>query len=100
MTILDPSDDTPNFDPIEICTPVHTEIIYKCTAALVNNKTTKLDQKLNNGDLVEIIINKNRKSQNRDWIKFAATKRAQDKIKSQARKFLLASFKKIVPGLK
>lgn len=85
--------------PIDFAYAVHTEIGHKCTAALVNNKMAKLDQKLNNGDLVEIIIDKNRKGPSQDWIKFAATKRARDKIKSQARKFSLASFKKIIPGL-
>jgi len=86
--------------PIDFAYAVHTEIGHKCTAALVNNKMAKLDQKLNNGDLVEIIIDKNRKGPSQDWVKFVATKRARDKIKSQSRKFSLDSFRKMIPGLK
>jgi len=86
--------------PVDFAYAVHTEIGHKCSAALINNKMAKLDQKLENGDMVEIIIDKNRKGPSADWIKFAATKRARDKIKSQSNKFSLERWKKMIPGLK
>jgi len=86
--------------PIDFAYAVHTEVGNKCAATLVNNQMAKLDQKLNNGDLVEIILDKNRKGPNSDWLKFVTTKKAKDKIKSQAKKFSLAGLRKMIPGLK
>jgi GTP pyrophosphokinase len=86
--------------PVDFAYAVHTQVGHKCAQAMVNSKHAKLDQKLENGDLVEIIIDKNRKSPNADWLKFVATKRARDKIKAEAKKFSLDSFKKMIPGLK
>lgn len=86
--------------PVDFAYAVHTEIGNKCTAALVNNQMAGLDQKLENGDLIEIILDKNRKGPNSDWLKFVTTKKAKDKIKSQMKKFSLANLRNMIPGLK
>lgn len=85
--------------PIDFAYAVHTDIGNKCSAALVNNKMAKLDQELKNGDLVEIVIEKNKKGPSYDWIKFVKTKKARDKIKQYSRKFSLDAIRKIIPRL-
>jgi GTP pyrophosphokinase len=45
-----------------------------------------LDTKLKNGDVVEIITDKNRKGPSRDWLKFVKTKSAKERINSALRK--------------
>ena len=45
-----------------------------------------LDNKLKNGDVIEIITDKNRKGPSRDWLKFAKTNAARGKIRARAPK--------------
>ncbi len=82
--------------PIDFAYTVHTDIGNKASGALVNDKMAGLDYELKNGDLVEIIVDKNRKGPNYDWIKFVKTKRAKDKIKQNAVRG--AFIKKFIPG--
>ena len=86
--------------PIDFAYLVHTEIGNKATGTLVNNKMSTLDQPLKNGDLVEIIIEKNRKGPNRDWLKFVKTNRAKEKIRNALKKTSrLEQIRKIIPGI-
>jgi GTP pyrophosphokinase len=89
-----------NATPVDFAYAVHTDIGNKCTQALVNGKITELHQELNNGDMVEIIIDKKRKGPNSDWLKFVKTHKAKNRIRQYARKFRLSDIKKIIPGLK
>jgi GTP pyrophosphokinase len=59
---------------------------------------SSLDHELKNGDLVEIVVDKNRKAPNFDWIKFAKTKRARDKIKQNGKKSTFSGIKRMIPG--
>jgi GTP diphosphokinase / guanosine-3',5'-bis(diphosphate) 3'-diphosphatase len=70
--------------PIDFAYHIHTEIGDKATAARVNNQIAPLDAPLKSGDMIEIVIEKNRKGPNRDWLKFVKTRAARDKIKSNA----------------
>ncbi len=72
--------------PIDFAYEVHTDVGNKAAGALVNDRIATLDQKLKNGDLVEIIVEKNRKGPNMDWIKFAKTHKAKSKIKQFGQK--------------
>jgi len=85
--------------PIDFAYVVHTDIGHKATAALVNNKMAPLNQALKNGDLVEIITDKNRKSPNRAWLKFVKTHRAKEKINQATKTSKLEQLKKIIPGI-
>jgi GTP pyrophosphokinase len=85
--------------PVDFAYAVHTDIGNKCASALVNNKMAALDSELKNGDLVEIIIEKNRKGPNYDWVKFVKTKKAKEKIKQHARKFDIQKIRKYLPGM-
>ena len=89
--------------PIDFAYAVHTEIGNKATGALVNDKMAALSQPLENGDLVEIITDKKRKSPNRDWLDFVKTNRARDKIRQAAAESRFDQIKKIgniIPGYK
>ena len=85
-----------NSTPIDFAYSVHTDIGNKASGALVNDKMASLDHELKNGDLVEIIVDKNKKGPSYDWIKFVKTKRARDKIKQNAQKG--AFIRKFMPG--
>ena len=67
--------------PIDYAYAVHSEVGNKAVSAIVNDKIASLDQELKSGDLVEIIIDKNRKGPNRGWLKFVKTANARNKIK-------------------
>jgi len=89
--------------PVDFAYEVHTDIGNKCTGALVNDRMAPLDTELKNGDLVEIIIDKNRKSPNADWIKFVKTSKARGRIKQfikTGRFEQLKHLKKYIPGMK
>ncbi|OGH71414.1 MAG: hypothetical protein A2921_02990 [Candidatus Magasanikbacteria bacterium RIFCSPLOWO2_01_FULL_43_20b] len=71
--------------PIDFAYHIHTVIGNKCNGAMVNEQMTSLDTTLKNGDVVEIIIDKNRKGPNRDWLKFTKTHTARLNIKNALR---------------
>ncbi|MDD4290619.1 MAG: RelA/SpoT family protein [Patescibacteria group bacterium] len=68
--------------PIDFAYHIHTDIGNKCVSAKINNKIAKLDNELKNGDMIEIIIDKNRNNPNPDWINFVKTNTAKEKIKN------------------
>lgn len=88
--------------PIDFAYAVHTDIGTQCTGAIVNGKIVTLDTALKNGDVTEIIREKNRKTPNRSWLKFAKTNRAKSKIKQAAKSYFLSldNLKKFIPGIK
>jgi len=89
--------------PIDLAYAVHTEIGNKCSGALINDKMSTLDTKLKNGDLVEIILDKTRKTPNHDWLEFAKTQKAKNKIRQLSKASALerlGSLKKYIPGMR
>jgi GTP pyrophosphokinase len=84
--------------PIDFAYAVHTDIGNHCSGARINDKIAALDAKLKNGDLVEIIIDKKRKSPSRDWLKFAKTHKARAKIRQFAPS-TFESIKKLIPRI-
>lgn len=67
--------------PIDFAYAVHSYIGDRCSGAKVNGKMTQLSYRLKNGDLVEIVIDKNRGPSN-DWLKFVKTNLARSRIKN------------------
>ncbi|PHR44223.1 MAG: RelA/SpoT family protein [Fluviicola sp.] len=59
---------------------IHTDIGLQCIGAKVNNKLVPLSHELKNGHQVEIITSSKQKP-NEEWLKFAITARAKQKIK-------------------
>jgi len=81
--------------PVDFAYAIHTDIGNRTTQAIVNEKIVTLNHELKNGDLVEIIIDKSRKSPNSEWLSFVKTKRAKERIKQYSKNKTLDKFKKI-----
>lgn len=82
--------------PIDFAYHIHTEIGNKCTQALINNEIVSLDRKLKNGDVVQIITDKNRKGPNPEWIGSVKTRTARHQIENYKNK----GWKKFLPKFK
>ncbi len=67
--------------PVDFAYAVHTEIGNRCSGAKVNGKMSSLSQPLKNWDMVEIIVDKNKRP-SRDWLEFVKTSMARSRIKS------------------
>ena len=72
--------------PVDFAYHVHTDLGNKCSGAKVNEQIAPLDSKLKSGDMVEIIVDKNRKKPNEDWARFVKTKTAKDHIRHAVNK--------------
>jgi len=72
--------------PVDFAYQIHTEIGDKVSLAYVNDQIVSLDTPLKNGDVVRIVIDKNRKGPNIDWIKFVKTNFARNRIKKYSLK--------------
>jgi len=68
--------------PIDFAYHIHTEIGNKCNGAKINDQMVSLDTPIKSGDVIEIIIDKNRKGPSPDWLKFAKTHLAKNHIKN------------------
>jgi GTP diphosphokinase / guanosine-3',5'-bis(diphosphate) 3'-diphosphatase len=66
--------------PIDFAYAIHTDVGHRCVGARVNSKMVPLRTRLKNGDIVEIMTAAGHKP-SRDWLNFAATSRARNKIK-------------------
>jgi GTP diphosphokinase / guanosine-3',5'-bis(diphosphate) 3'-diphosphatase len=66
--------------PIDFAYAIHTDVGHQCVGARVNGKMVPLRTRLKNGDIVEIITSAAHKP-SRDWLNFAVTSRARNKIK-------------------
>ena len=71
-----------NATAIDFAYHIHTDIGNKCNGALVNDQMVSLDTSLKSGDVVEVIVDKNRKGPSRDWLKFVKTNVAKTRIKA------------------
>lgn len=65
---------------VDFAYAVHSEIGNRCETAKVGGKIVSLNHILKNGDVVEIIVNKN-KSPSKDWLRFVKTSLAKSHIK-------------------
>jgi GTP diphosphokinase / guanosine-3',5'-bis(diphosphate) 3'-diphosphatase len=60
---------------------IHSDIGDRCNGVIVNDQMVSLDTPLKSGDVVEIVVDKNRKGPSRDWLKFVKTHAARERIK-------------------
>jgi RelA/SpoT family (p)ppGpp synthetase len=69
-----------NSTPVDFAYAVHSDIGNHCESAKIGIKIVPLNHILENGDVVEITTNKNKKPSN-DWLKFVKTSLAKSNIK-------------------
>jgi GTP diphosphokinase / guanosine-3',5'-bis(diphosphate) 3'-diphosphatase len=69
---------------VDFAYAIHTEVGHRCAGAKINGQIVPLRHELKNGDIVEILTNKNQKP-NKDWLEFVKTGRAQTKIRKAVR---------------
>jgi GTP diphosphokinase / guanosine-3',5'-bis(diphosphate) 3'-diphosphatase len=69
--------------PVDFAYQIHTDLGHSCCGAKVNDRLVKLNYRLKNGDLVEIMSDDKRKKPNRDWLEFVKTKEAEKRIRSK-----------------
>ncbi|HEY6308141.1 MAG TPA: bifunctional (p)ppGpp synthetase/guanosine-3',5'-bis(diphosphate) 3'-pyrophosphohydrolase, partial [Candidatus Angelobacter sp.] len=74
--VILPSDAT----PVDFAYAIHTEVGHTCTGAKVNGRMVPLRYKLRNGDVVEITTQTGH-NPSRDWLGFAKSPRARNKIR-------------------
>lgn len=70
--------------PIDFAYQIHSEIGDRCVGAKVNDKIVPLDYKIQSGDLVDILVQKNKKP-SESWLKFAKTASAKQRIRKMLR---------------
>lgn len=68
--------------PIDFAYRVHSNVGDKATGAIVNSNIVPLDYQLQNDDIVKIITNNNSAGPSREWLNFAHTSQAKNKIKA------------------
>jgi GTP pyrophosphokinase len=69
---------------VDFAYAIHSEVGHHCSGAKVNGQMVPLRHELKNGDIVEVLTNKNQKP-NKDWLEFVKTGRAQTKIRKSVR---------------
>lgn len=70
---------------IDFAYQIHTDVGHQCSEVKIDGKLSSLSQALQNGQVVEIITQKNKKP-NRDWLKFVKTNEAKNRINAWFRK--------------
>ena len=73
--------------PIDFAYQIHTEIGDRTESVRINGRMVSLNHEIHNGDMVEIIMSKDKKMPNRDWLKFVKTVQAKSKIKASLRRY-------------
>lgn len=73
---------------------IHSGIGSKCTGARVNGKAVSIKDRLETGDVVEIMTSKNQKP-TQDWLNWVVTSKAKSRIKHELKE---AEFKKASEG--
>ena len=74
-----------NATPVDFAYRIHSDVGNRITGALVNGRISQLDRKLKNGDIVEVLTNKN-STPKLDWLNFVVTKQAQSRIRQWFKK--------------
>lgn len=67
--------------PIDFAFAVHSQLGSKITGVRINGKYENVTTELKSGDVVEIVVDKNRKSPNPDWLPTVKTRLARERIR-------------------
>ncbi|NTW30399.1 MAG: bifunctional (p)ppGpp synthetase/guanosine-3',5'-bis(diphosphate) 3'-pyrophosphohydrolase [Candidatus Moranbacteria bacterium] len=71
--------------PIDFAYAIHTEVGEHAVGAKIDGKMSSLDSVIKNGQVVEILVAKDRKKPNADWLRFVKTSTAKSKIRRAQR---------------
>lgn len=82
---------------IDFAFAVHTDLGLRCQGAKINGKLAKLETKLTNGDVVEIMESKTPRV-SRDWLAIAATSNARNKIRAYLKQKDEGLLSRFTPG--
>ncbi len=74
-----------NATTVDFAYRIHTEVGHHCTGAKVNGRMVSLDTPLKNGDIVEILTQKNGRPR-LDWLNFVVTTGARNRIRQWYRR--------------
>ncbi len=66
--------------PVDFAYSIHSDLGNHCVGARVNDKIVPLNHKLHSGDVLEILSAPHQKP-SKDWLKFAVSSRAKNKIR-------------------
>ncbi|HKX17449.1 MAG TPA: bifunctional (p)ppGpp synthetase/guanosine-3',5'-bis(diphosphate) 3'-pyrophosphohydrolase [bacterium] len=67
--------------PVDFAFRIHTDVGYRTTGAKVNGRLVPLSQRLQSGDIVEVVTSKTAAGPSRDWLAFVQTTNARTKIR-------------------
>lgn len=82
--------------PIDFAYQIHSDVGNNCSGAKVNGKIASLDYKLCSGDVIEIIIQQNKKP-SESWLAIAKTSQAKNHIRAALRQVSNAFLSKKQP---
>ncbi|MDO7977630.1 bifunctional (p)ppGpp synthetase/guanosine-3',5'-bis(diphosphate) 3'-pyrophosphohydrolase [Oceanotoga sp. DSM 15011] len=71
--------------PIDFAFAIHTDVGNHYAGAKVNGRIVPINYKIHNGEVIEIIINRNFNGPSIDWLKYAQSPRTKSKIKKYYR---------------
>lgn len=71
---------SPRSTPVDFAYRIHSEVGNHCSGAKVNGRMVSLDTPLRNGDIVEILTQKNSRP-SLDWLNFVVTAGARNRIR-------------------
>lgn len=71
--------------PIDFAYAIHSEIGDHAIGAKADRKMVPLDYHIQNGQVIEILIQKERKHPNKDWLRFVKTSAAKSRIRHSIR---------------
>ena len=69
---------------IDFAYAIHTEIGHHCSGTRVNGTLAPLRHKMRNGDIIEMLTSPDQRPK-KEWLEFAATSRARNRIRSYLR---------------
>lgn len=72
--------------PVDFAYSIHSEIGERATGAKADGKMVPLDYQIRNGQVVEILVTKDRKKPSRDWLRFVKTSLAKSHIRRALKK--------------